>query len=402
MLNSIVLEAVRTLDDDYWVLAEFDLDRRNIDWLVIRAVPADRPEGRFSTLYFTELKQTSAQLSGGEYGRWSVARNGIAEEIVPGNQADENYWRQTINTVNVIRYWLFNNQRRYLSLPRLEYAEAAVKVWPTLLILSEPVDLMHRLPLAPANRFGAFHYDLDVWLDTLKRWDAKQGLQLTADEIARLVAAIGLQELPQSVIATRREVVSDRASGELDWLQGFARWATGIEERLACLEARHHTQASVRKSVADLAERLERIEAELRDAAAKSSPKVSESIAPAMKPHEPVIKPETETAGPIGVATKLSGAKSERPLSPAEKECITTALANLRRTSKSRTMSSLFVEMNRLLGGETLRQRNYNGYGSARAMLDQATKEQIIRYGPIDGTGAPTIYFYAEVLPQSR
>jgi hypothetical protein len=222
MLNSAVLEAVRTLSDDFWVLAEFDLDRRNIDWLIIRAVPDDRSEERFSTVWLTELKETSAQLSGGDYGRWTAERNGIAEEIVPANMADENYWRQTVNTVNVLRSWLYNNQRRFLALDQPEYAEAAIKAWPTLLILSKPADLLHRLPIAPANRFGAFHYDLPTWLDLLQRWDANQGLRLTADELGRLVTVLGLHELPKPAKTKKQATTAAQGREDFGLLGAFA------------------------------------------------------------------------------------------------------------------------------------------------------------------------------------
>src|SRR5215218_6779584 len=148
MVDDDVLEAVKTLHDEFWVFAEFDVHRRNIDWLIIRQVPDNRPEGRFSTVILTELKRTRAILDGDDNGRWRENREGIWQELEPSNMRDANPWRQLINTVNVFRDWLYNNQRRFLTEGDGQlYPESAVKVWPNLLILSDPPDLVHRLPL---------------------------------------------------------------------------------------------------------------------------------------------------------------------------------------------------------------------------------------------------------------
>lgn len=406
MLDDTVLEAVKQLDDDFWVLAEFDLEHRNIDWLIIRAVPDDRPEGRFSTLYLTELKRTSAQLSGGETGRWTAERNGVAKELVPNNKADENHWHQAINVANGVRDWLYLNQRRYRFLHLPEYGETSFKLWPTLLILSNPPDLQHRLPLKPANRFGAFHYDLDKWLVVLKNWEVKEGIQLTARELARLVDAIGLQELHQpSAPAQPLE-----ARGSLEWLQGFAHWAKGIEERLTRLEDHYHVQQTVGTIAIGLEKRLERMEAELKRLSEKPAAEPPRPAKTAAKPKKASVKSSSDTttttakplkaaAKPAKAAAKPGNDPTRRSLDDAEKAYFATALTNLRAGDKSRTVSMLCHELNRLMGGETLKQRKYNGYGSVRALLDRAKEEQLIRYGPVDGTGMPTIYAYDEAVP---
>jgi len=392
MLSDAVLEAVKTLDDDFWVLAEFDLDHRNIDWLIIRAVPDDLPEGHFSTLYLTELKQTSAQLSGGENGRWTAERNGITTEVVPSNKADENHWHQAINVANVVRGWLYTNQRRYLSLSRPGYGEAAFKLWPILLILSNPPGIAHRLPLKPANRFGAFHFDLELWLDTLKHWEVRQGIQLTARDLGRLVDAIGLQELTQP--AESAKLVE--ASGDLTWLQGFARWAKGIEDRLSRLEDLFHVQQAIGAVAIGLEKRLEFMERELKVLSEKPAKPITKSKKPSIKPGNN----DTAATKPAAKPAKAAIDPAQRALNEEEKRYFATALTKLRAGNKSRTVSMLCYEMNRLMGGETLKQRKYNGYGSVRALLDRAKEEEIIRYGPVDGTGMPTIYAYNETIPK--
>ena len=51
--------------------------------------------------------------------------------------------------------------------------------------------------------------------------------------------------------------------------------------------------------------------------------------------------------------------------------------------------------------GASLKQSNYNGLGSARAWFDKAQEQGIIRYGPDDESGAPTI-LPAEEEPPAR
>jgi hypothetical protein len=63
-------------------------------------------------------------------------------------------------------------------------------------------------------------------------------------------------------------------------------------------------------------------------------------------------------------------------------------------------MSCLFTEMNKAEGGVTFRQRKYNGFGTAKAMLDRAVQEKLIRYGPLDATKMPTVYLQGEAIPR--
>lgn len=358
MIDQEVLEAVKSLPDEFYVLTEFDLNRRNVDWLIIRPVPDYRPASQYSTVILTELKRTSAPFRGGEMGRWEQQRNGIWEELVPTNMSDENPWRQLINTVNAVRNWLYNNQRRFVALDRPEYQEQVVRIWPNLLILGDPPDMVHRLPLQPQTRFGAFHYDLPLWLDKIRHWNPNVGLQLTAAEVEALVEALGLRSLyqpappaeePQDApdpepddTAADEGLTAPGPNGDLDWLQGFALWASGVEERLRRIE---------------------------------------EHLAAPRRPAAP---------RPVAV---------ERPLADAERACIATALGTLRFMHKGRTFANLFSEMHRITGGDSFKLRNFNGYGSARAMIDQAVKEGLVRYGPPDQTGTPTVYFPDEPMP---
>lgn len=360
MIDEGVLEVVKTLSDDYWVLTEFDLNQRNVDWLVLRPVPDDRPTGIFSTVILTELKHTSAILDGGDYGRWREERNGVSEELIPSNYRDENPWRQLINTVNAVRAWLYINQRRFLDDAQQTLQEDIFKVWPNLLIVSEPPSLRHRLPLQPTNNYGAYHADLDSWMYGIRGWNARVGLQLTAKELGALVAAIGLQPLvyertqddtvasapvpvaaPEPSDEETPEVVPPPvvvSGSDLGWLPAFTAWATGIEERVARLEAQLTQQS------------------------------------PQFRPT--IIRPEVV----------------DRPLTDEEKGCIKAALSTLSYMHRTPTFASLFAEMHRLIGGDSFKERNFNGFGNAKNMIDRAVKEGLVQYGPLDPNGMHTVY----------
>lgn len=377
MVDQEVLAAVERLSDEFWVCAEFDIGRRNVDWLILREVPEERPPNRFSTVILTELKRTKAVLEGGDYGSWREQRNGVWDELQPSNMRDENPFRQLINTVNELRDWLYNNQRRFLDLDQQQlYPPALVKIWPNLLILSDQPGANHKLPLKPQNNFGAYHYDLADWFVKTQVWAPTAGLQLTAAELESLARALNLRLLPtdpaavvdfaapewavttepvdeeneeaiqeiqrsREIEAIGHSLAASPDDGSLAWLDGFTRWASGIEERLRRLE--------------------ERVEG--------------------LRPHP---KPE-----PV-----------DRPLAPEERSLIQRALNNIRLTGKGRTFAVLFSEMHRLGGGgPTFKQRDFNGFGGAKAMMDQALQEGIVQYGANDPTGMPLVYLPDEAVP---
>jgi hypothetical protein len=364
MVDEDVLEAVKTLHDEFWVFAEFDVHRRNIDWLIIRQVPDNRPEGRFSTVILTELKRTRAILDGDDNGRWRENREGIWQELEPSNMRDANPWRQLINTVNVFRDWLYNNQRRFLTEGDGQlYPESAVKVWPNLLILSDPPDLVHRLPLKPQNGYGAYHFELDEWLRRTYGWTPRDGLRLTAGELADLAHALGLSELPHEpqshtvfpeMYPTLSEIPDLPAmAGSLDWIDGLSVWATGIEQRVRRLE--------------------EQLTARSEEQPVPRAP----------------AKRATRTTPPT---------VPDRPLDAQERELIVGAMNALKAAGKVRDFPSVFAEMHRVIGGPTFKSRNFNGYGSALAMMQRAADEGLVKFGPVDGNGVPTLFLPDEEI----
>jgi hypothetical protein len=381
MVDEEVLEAVKTLHDEFWVFAEFDVHRRNIDWLIIRQVPDNRPEGRFSTVILTELKRTRAILDGDDNGRWRENREGIWQELEPSNMRDANPWRQLINTVNVFRDWLYNNQRRFLTEGDGQlYPESAVKVWPNLLILSDPPDLVHRLPLKPQNGYGAYHFELDEWLRRTYGWTPRDGLRLTAGELADLAHALGLSELPHEprshtvfpeLYPTLSEIPDlPTTAGSLDWIDGLSVWATGIEQRVRRLEEQFGATS----------DQLGGISEQLSAISGPPSPKV-----PARRTSRPV--PPTA---------------ADRPLNEQERELITGAMNALKAAGKVRDFPSVFAEMHRVIGGPTFKSRNFNGYGSALAMMQRAADEGLVKFGPLDGNGVPTLFLPDEEIPDGN
>jgi hypothetical protein len=373
MVDEGVLEAVKTLPDEFWVFAEFDVHRRNIDWLIVRQVPDNRPEGRFSTVILTELKRTRALLDGDDNGRWRENREGIWQELEPSNMRDANPWRQLINTVNVFRDWLYNNQRRFLTEGDGQlYPESAVKVWPNLLILSEPPDLVHRLPLKPQNGYGAYHFDLNEWIRRTYGWTPRDGLCLTARELADLAHALGLNELPHeprpyAAFADDAPVIGELSElpalpGTLDWIDGLSVWATGIEQRVRRLEER----------LSVLAEQ------------------------------QPISQPAVSRPTVKRAARQMPPTVPDRPLDEHERELIVNAMNALKAAGKPRDFPSVFAEMHRVIGGPTFKARNFNGYGSALAMMQRAADEGLVTFGPLDGNGVPTLYLPDEEIPDGN
>ncbi len=411
-VDRAVLDAAHTLPDDYWVLAEFDLNGRNIDWLILRPVPDERPEGACATIILTELKRTSATLDGAEHGRWRERRNGLWAELTPANMADENPWQQTLNTQGALCAWLHNHQRRFLLAPPQLYPPTAFRAWPQLLILSDPPNTIHQLPLRPQGRFGQFHYDLADWLATVRDWKPQVGLPLTTAELARLVTALGLRELaPQCPVAAtphERPVPATPAARPADpnlsWLPDFVRWATDLEARVRVLEARLAAQGAA-PPCPPPASALDEARALLaRSGIAPAQAHAAVSQTPATKAaksaKEGASTAKTTTRASDPPAKTAPSVAADRPLTPEERDCITAALAALRAGDKARTFSGLFHELAQRNGGVSLKQQRYNGFRNARALLDRAVAEGLIRYGPLDAAQTPTLYFPDEAIPK--
>jgi hypothetical protein len=160
--------------------------------------------------------------------------------------------------------------------------------------------------------------------------------------------------------------------------------------------------------VVSLAERLKRLEAEL-EACATPVKEVTQPDLAAAKPKKASMKANdggtlskviSKPAKIVAKHAQITTKSEERSLTDNEKSCLLEALTAVRLAGKLRTVSNVVLEMDRLQGGESLKYRKYNGYGSAKAMFDRAKKEKLIRYGPVDATDMPTIYFHNETVPK--
>ncbi len=108
-LNNELVEAVKALSDDFWVLFEVTI-KRNIDVLIIRP----NPQG-MSTLILTEVKRLNRPVTGGADGPWVFESEPDRREEIPANGKDINPYWQAVNAADAMRKWLWNNQRFYLT-----------------------------------------------------------------------------------------------------------------------------------------------------------------------------------------------------------------------------------------------------------------------------------------------
>ena len=72
LVDPEVFDAVKRLSNEFFVFAEFDIDRRNIDWLIIRAANGKGDDGS-SAAILTELKRISAPITGTGQSRMARA-----------------------------------------------------------------------------------------------------------------------------------------------------------------------------------------------------------------------------------------------------------------------------------------------------------------------------------------
>ena len=183
-----VLEALKTLPDDFWVFAEFTISR-NIDWFVIHP----NADGTLA-LIVIELKRTGLPLAGDINNVWKQwTPEGWRDLILSGPY--RNYYWQTVEAANKLKEWLWNNQRRF-RLGQDLLTQDAFKIWPDLLILS-PQGTNHQLPLQPPNNFGKFIFTLDDCLRHITTWKSRQLslVPLVDDEMLRLAEALGLERI---------------------------------------------------------------------------------------------------------------------------------------------------------------------------------------------------------------
>jgi len=185
-----VVERLRDeLPDDFTVLAEVNVGR-NVDIVVIRP-NAERP----ALIIAAELKRVSRPLMGQTDGVWKeLTDQGEWVEIEPSNSRDVNHYWQAVHAANALKDWLWRNQRLYRDDPEA-VDEGRFSAWPDLVLLGDDT-IVHRLPLAPANRFGLLFFGLDAWVDHVLAWIPRKGVPLNQREVDRLVEVMGLMELP--------------------------------------------------------------------------------------------------------------------------------------------------------------------------------------------------------------
>jgi hypothetical protein len=176
------------LPDDFTVLAEVTVGR-NVDLVIIKPC-ASGP----ALLIAAELKHVSRPLFGQADGVWKeMTDDGDLKIIRPSNDDDINHYWQSVHAADALQRWLWLNQRIFRDdADALDGNRFAV--WPDLVLLGDPA-IAHRLPIAPANRYGQWYFGADAWVRHLLTWIPKKGVPLHQREINRLIEAMGLMEL---------------------------------------------------------------------------------------------------------------------------------------------------------------------------------------------------------------
>jgi hypothetical protein len=338
-----VLDLLKTLPHDFTVLAEFNIGR-NVDFLLLRPQP-DRP----CLMILVETKRVSAAIVGSTDGQWSIASDGQLVPLRPSNEADISPYWQAVNAANAMKQWLWNNQPVYRT-DQIVSGPEEFRVWPDLLLLSPP-GIHHQLPLRPATSYGRWWTDLESWFRHVLTWHPKYGPQFSQADVDGIARALNLQLLLDNTSAAVESapVVVEDAEPEDDDDDGsdLRAQVSSLEQRVARLEA----------LVGGLVERRDR---------------------------------PTPQAPPV-VSVPA------RPWTDEEREAVRKAVDTIRMVGKSRALPTVLEYMGRALG-YSLADRQYNGFGSARAMFEAAEAQGIVRFGPRRGPN-PTIYLPDESVP---
>ncbi|CAN5582628.1 hypothetical protein BH09CHL1_BH09CHL1_26600 [soil metagenome] len=353
LVDPDVLEAVKRLSNDFFVFAEFDIDRRNIDWLIIRIASGTREDLLSSAAILTEMKRISAPITGTVQDEWKVERIDGTVETVGAGQEKDPYW-QAVAAANALRSWLWNHHKLFCDdgADAGELQESNFSVWPDVLILPRRDQVIeHRLPVRPTNGFGMWWFELDRWLQHVTTWRPNQRdrtRRFTERELVRLAELLDTHEIHRGE-ATAPEVIRQVANGH------------------------HDLEASFNPMIAYL-RRLESQISELRQ-------RVSQLEAAATHPSIEIVVPEAPDNARNGSTTFL----------PREHAAIVSGTARAFAMSGRRAVfPAVLKDVERQLG-VSLKQSQYQGFGSARAYFDQARDQRLIEYGPLDESGAPTI-----------
>jgi len=369
LVDPEVFESVKRLSNDYFVFAEFDIDRRNIDWLIIRAAGGAGGDYTSSAAILTEMKRISAPITGTVQDEWRVERIDGAVEIVSGGQEKNPYW-QAVSGANALRAWLWNHHKVFCDDANATHdlQESNFSVWPDVLILPRRQQrLDHRLPVRPTNGFGMWWFDLDRWLNHVETWRPNQKdrtRRYTESELLRLAGLLDTHEVHDGrTDATPPTPFAIAPPTPLAPFEPVANYFKALEEQVAALTTR-------------LAQ-LEVIVDQLELAFPEHSPDAERNG------HRDPAPPESN--GSQIISADQASALGEIARGYAD-------------SGKRAVFPAVLKELERRLG-VNLKQSNYDGVGSARAWFDQAQEQGIIRFGPEDESGAPTILPVEDAAP---
>jgi hypothetical protein len=362
LVDPDVLEAVKRLSNDFFVFAEFDIDRRNIDWLIIRVATGAREDPLSSAAILTELKRTSSSITGTVQDEWKVERLDGTIEAVGAGQEKNPYW-QAVAAANALRSWLWNHHKLFCdeTADAGEMLEANFSVWPDVLILprhDQAID--HRLPVRPTNGFGMWWFDLDRWVQHVTTWRPNQRdrtRRFSERELLRLAELLDTHEIHHGE-ATAPETSRPSSNGHQDLEASF-------NPMIAYLRRLESQLAELRQRVSELEARASAAEATGGTRQSSIEIIASEPVEPARSGARAVLPPEH--AAIVAGTARAFAMSGRRAVFPA-----------------------VLKDVERQLG-VSLKQSQYQGFGSARAYFDQARDQGLIGYGPPDESGAPTI-----------
>jgi hypothetical protein len=231
-VNPDVLEAVKDLPNDFWVVLEFSVSRRNIDVLIVRPV-AEGP----ATLIVTEVKRAARPLRGTFNGPWEQIDDlgttpfERADYAFDSKQRDTNPYWQAVETANTLGEWLKTNEPVFAAGETGVWTD--VKPWPDVLIISPP-GVRHQLPLRPETGFGRWFFNIDDWIRHLETWRQTRGPVLTERDIA---AVVNFLQLEQVAGGSARAITAEPHTPEPLVRTGADR-VSALETRVVQLDAR--------------------------------------------------------------------------------------------------------------------------------------------------------------------
>ncbi|MBI2172069.1 MAG: S1 RNA-binding domain-containing protein [Chloroflexi bacterium] len=230
-IDEEVLRVAERLPDDFWVFAEFDIER-NIDWLVLREVPASERANLPSTMIVTELKRSDKPIRAWNMnGPWEKLEDSGVYIEVHNDKPEVNFYQQVLHTSSTLQDWLWRNQRFYLDSHLPVQPIDSFKPWPDLLLLSPP-GVRHQLPMRPPTGYGGFWFGVEQWVNHIQRWNPRAGYSWSPEELTKLAEFLGLKQ-----IASPKVSVPTPSTGNLPREVGeFAAWVLRLEERVSQLE----------------------------------------------------------------------------------------------------------------------------------------------------------------------